>query len=89
MTKPGRRDPATLTNDELFQTVLDACAEGRLGAALEAADERCRPHRARAMRDVLAPCRVWPAMQGYTEAQTRGLQDRIDQYNAHVGSSDA
>jgi hypothetical protein len=84
--KETHMDHTTLDSDTLFSQACNAMAWGQLGAALTAADELCRPERARTMVDVL-PCPYEvPTLAGYTREQLAPLADRVAQFNSYVES---
>lgn len=78
------RNRETMTNDELYNACVNALAWGRLGDALAAADELCKPKRAKTCEDLLPLPRKCIGMDRYSDEQLQGLTDRIEQYNGYV-----
>jgi hypothetical protein len=78
------QDISKLSNDELFNGVVNAMAEGRLNVARAYADEICRPERARECVDLLPRAADCGSLAGYSEEVRQPLEDRIAQYNSYV-----
>lgn len=69
--------------DAAFNAYHDACVEGKLGAALQAADILCQAPAGKVF-DLLPLPGVYPNMQKYAAGLLQGTADRIEQYNATV-----
>jgi len=80
------QDFSKLTNDDLFKRAMMAMLRGELPTALRCADELCRPSRARECSDRLAHPRAFGPLRRYSAAELQPLVDRVEQYNAIVGS---